>query len=90
MKRIIHFMVLSCRKATELIDKKSVVPLSVTESIQLKVHKKICEACRVYESQGKKIDGILGAHLGEKQPGDTAPTLNPALKNKIIHSLPED
>lgn len=89
MKKVIHFLVLSCRKATELIDKRSVVPLGVRESIQLKVHKTICDACRVYESQSKKMDEILGTSLKEKEHSGPALPSNTSLKNRIISQLPE-
>jgi hypothetical protein len=51
MKKIMHFFFLSCFKATELIEKKIHLKLSVKEKIQLKTHKMMCAACTKYEKQ---------------------------------------
>lgn len=83
MKRIMHFFLLSCRKATALIEKKSVTSLSLKEKIGLGMHKRICDACNAYEKQSKTLDTLL-----REKP---TPTLlrNDALKEKISRSLPE-
>ncbi|NOY49681.1 MAG: hypothetical protein GXO88_03825 [Chlorobi bacterium] len=56
MKRLMNIMFLSCLKATELIEKKLAFKLSITEKIQLAVHKTMCEACSNYEDQSILID----------------------------------
>lgn len=82
MKRITHFIMLSCRRATELIEKKSMVRLSATEKLQLRLHKSICDACTNYEKQSKKIDTLLQS--------DTSETVisNPSLKERLHQQLP--
>ena len=54
-----HFLFLSCLKATELIEKKLHIKLSVKEKLRLKVHKSMCNACRRYDKQSKIIDSAL-------------------------------
>lgn len=61
-KRIMHFLFLSCLKATELIEKGLHVKLSITERLQLAVHKSMCDACRMYEKQSGLIDQSLDLH----------------------------
>jgi len=61
-----HYMFLSCLKATELIDKKSYVPLSCVQNIQLKAHKSMCKACRNYEKQSSLLDKTLNATLNKE------------------------
>ncbi len=59
MKRVMQRMMFSCKKATEMIEKNSIVGLSFPENIQLKMHTAICTACKKYESQSKIIDLVL-------------------------------
>lgn len=58
-----NFLVLSCKKVTELIEKKSVVKLSLKETLQLSLHTSMCSACSRYEKQSKIIDSLLKKHL---------------------------
>jgi len=59
MKKLMHFLFLSCLKATELIEKKLHVKLSIKEKLRLKMHKSMCNACRRYDKQSKIIDNVL-------------------------------
>lgn len=59
MKKIMDLFKLSCKKASELIDKKSVFSLSINENTQLFIHKTMCSACRTHEKQGKILDKLL-------------------------------
>jgi glucose-6-phosphate-specific signal transduction histidine kinase len=84
MKRIVHFFMLSCRKATELIEKKSVTRLSVKEKIGLGLHKSICDACTAYEKQSRKLDQLMRDQSQKNAAGGHTTDL----KEKIIKSLP--
>ena len=81
---------LSCRKATEMIEKKLLTKLSFKEKVQLKMHKSICDACTAYEKQSKNMDELFYKHF--KNIDTTLPetTTNEDLKKKIIDSLPEN
>jgi hypothetical protein len=59
MKKIMRFLLLSCLKATELIEKKLYTKLSISEKIRLSLHKSMCNACRRYENQSKLIDSAI-------------------------------
>jgi len=54
-----HILFLSCLKATELIEKKILFRLSVTERYQLRMHKMMCNACHRYEKQNLFIENNL-------------------------------
>ena len=85
MKKLMNYLMLSCKKATELIEKKSVLGLSWKENMQLKVHTKMCDACTNYQKQSKAIDGILEKHVHDEE---ATPLLeNKQLKENILHSL---
>lgn len=87
MKKPIHTIVLSCKKAAELIDKKSAVALSLKEGIQLQIHTTICEGCKTYQQQSKLIDELLVKHLGNQSETKNNQVENKALKEKIISKL---
>lgn len=51
-----NMLILSCLKATELIEKKLHFKLSFKEKLQLKMHKMMCDACRLYEKQSTLLE----------------------------------
>lgn len=58
---------ISCKKATGLIDKQQIVPLTVSETIQLRLHTTICSICRRYEKQSAWIEQAV-KYLQEQKP----------------------
>lgn len=88
MKKIVHLFILSCKKATELIDKKSLVHLSLKEKLQLHLHKSICDACTAYEKQSKEIDLLLHKHIHDHNTDHKTILKNDLLKEQIIKKLP--
>jgi len=56
MKKIMNILMLSCKKATELIEKRLVTGLSGIEKIQLKVHTAVCKNCSTYKKQSNIIE----------------------------------
>ncbi|NOZ35185.1 MAG: hypothetical protein GXO80_07795 [Chlorobi bacterium] len=68
MKKLIHILFLSCLKATELIEKKLHVQLSFKEKLQLKLHKSMCSACRLYDKQSYIIHKKLSDHYIQNSP----------------------
>lgn len=57
-----HVLFLSCLKATELIEKRFHFKLSLTERIQLKMHKMMCDACTKYEKQSTLIEKSIASN----------------------------
>lgn len=51
MKALMNTLMLSCTKATQLIEKKSVEGLSTTENLRLSMHTAMCNACKQYQQQ---------------------------------------
>ncbi|HJV19806.1 MAG TPA: hypothetical protein VJ552_08010 [Sediminibacterium sp.] len=89
MKKIAHLIMLSCRKATELIEKQFVAKLSLKERVQLNLHKSICDACTAYENQSRLLNDLL-----QKQASITPDQIteqeNEALKANLLKQLPLD
>jgi hypothetical protein len=61
-----QFMMISCQRATELIDKRQAVGLSPLEHVKLRMHTAMCDMCRRYEKQSTALDGMLDTEL--RQP----------------------
>ena len=59
MKKMMNIIVLSCKKATELIEKRLVTKLTSVEKIQLKMHTAVCNQCATYEDQSAIIEKSL-------------------------------
>lgn len=60
---------LSCKKATELIEKRLVTKLTTVEKIQLKMHTAVCSNCSTYESQSDIIENCIAKiHQPDNKP----------------------
>lgn len=81
---------LSCKKATELIEKNLVTKLSLREKVQLKMHKSLCDACTAYEKQSKKMDELFHKHLNSDSDQISNAVQNENLKEKIINTISEN
>lgn len=75
----------SCKKSTELIDKKFILSLSVKESVQLYFHKTICKTCRSYENQSKFIDQAIST-LFDRVPRITSKS-STKRKQQLIRAI---
>ncbi|MCF6367065.1 MAG: hypothetical protein L3J35_12820 [Bacteroidales bacterium] len=82
MKKLMHFLFLSCLKATELIEKKLHIKLSLKEKLRLNVHKSMCNVCRRYDKQSKIMDEALKKH-NHKIPQINIEELKLSIKKKI-------
>lgn len=84
-----QWLMLSCRKATELIEKKLLVKLSSREKIQLKLHKSFCDACTAYEKQSKLIEKLLSKHIHEDdgEIKNNEVVENEKLKKRILEKI---
>jgi predicted transglutaminase-like cysteine proteinase len=83
MKKLIHMLLLSCRQATELIEKKLHGQLSWREEVQLKAHKMICEACSRYEQQSSLIEKGIGARQVKELKAKDIERLKQAINQKL-------
>lgn len=63
MKFLTHLFVLSCYKASALMEKKQNFSLNFIEKLQLKWHKRLCDPCTQYEIQTEYIDRLMEKHI---------------------------
>jgi hypothetical protein len=89
MKKIMNWLMLSCKKATELIEKKLLIKLSFRENVQLKMHKSFCDACTTYEKQSKLIDKLLSknVHKDSQEADNNEVVENEELKKRILDKI---
>jgi len=74
-------LMISCQKATELIEKRTIAVLSWHELVRLRMHLMICEACKRYEKQSRLIDDMMKRRSEEKTSDD--PSLDQSAKQLI-------
>lgn len=82
---------ISCDKATELVEKKSSIGISLIELIQLRFHNLICKGCKIYETQSKLIDNYLKKNSEQSNVISTNELINnisnEKLKEKILNNI---
>ncbi len=76
---------LSCKKATELVEKRIVVGLSTKERVQLKMHTSMCDACKSYEKQSIIMDEAVKQYANGHHHNNLK--LSSTTKQTIIKSL---
>ncbi|CAN5134979.1 hypothetical protein BH09BAC2_BH09BAC2_20810 [soil metagenome] len=68
---IMNAMMLSCVKATELMEMKEHVSLGFLKTMQLHMHTAMCSGCRNYMRQTKLIDELLHRTFETSPVADT-------------------
>lgn len=84
---MMNFLMLSCKKATELIEKKSLFKLTLAEKVQLRMHISVCDACKDFEKQSGMLDTAIRYHYVKRDASEVPQTENKPLKKKIISKL---
>ena len=87
MMRLMNIFMLSCRKATELMEKKLYTDLGQTEKFQLFLHTRMCDACRMYEKQSRFMDSVLRKQSAIPNTKASLKTLHEEVKSKIIEEI---
>lgn len=91
MKRMMWLMnvvMLSCQKATLLMEKKLHSGISFGEKLQLFMHKQMCDSCRLYEKQSHFLHSILKKKSSQAiTPTTISKTLPEDVKYRILKEL---
>ncbi|WP_154855198.1 hypothetical protein [Cyclobacterium xiamenense] len=88
LEKIMTFMLLSCKEATALIEKKAVFPLTFKEKCRLYVHVKMCVVCNLYRHQSQTIEKALSKWINfEGAPEERLPAEK---KAQILEKIKED
>ncbi|MDP1675550.1 MAG: hypothetical protein Q8L88_01700 [Bacteroidota bacterium] len=84
---MMNSLMISCKKATGLIEKRSVIGLSFAEKFQLHIHTAMCSACTNYQKQSVLIDNMLkhtSKHLPANIPAENTDHVS-GLISKILN-----
>lgn len=92
MKKIMNILMLSCCKATELMEKELHFKLNALEKIQLRLHTSMCNACNTYQKNNKLMEDALTKHISStKTPKKYSnATLSDEFKKYLIKHLEEN
>lgn len=83
MRKLMNAIMLSCRKATEFVEKKRHCRLAKMERVRLKMHLSICKDCSNYAKQTGFIDRLLNGH----QKFSSANVDTSSLEKRIITDI---
>ena len=84
-------MFLSCKKASELIEKRLLIGLSFHEKIQLMLHKRMCDACTNYSHQSAELDTYIRNNIKNFPAKNTVENVSVSedYKESILKKLKE-
>lgn len=88
MKKWMNLILLSCKRATELIEKQHVEPLTSKESMQLQIHSAMCSACKSYKKQSAVLDETIAKMV--KPESESNEVLSSKTKETIIKKINEE
>ncbi len=77
-------MMLSCVKATELMEMKEYVPLGLLKTMQLHMHTAMCSGCRNYMKHTKLINELLQKKFSAVPVTENTDDLEAAIISKIL------
>jgi hypothetical protein len=84
-EKLMNKMLLSCKEATLLIEKKQVYPLAFKENIRLYIHTKMCFVCNIYQYQSRVMENAILKWIQEADKQKTM--LSQKVKDNIIFRL---
>ena len=89
MKKLMNILMLSCKRSSELIEKKLFSKLTVIEKIQLTMHTSMCDACKSWEKQSEDLDHSLKNHFHNHPSKDDSDqvSLTEEAKEAIIRKV---
>jgi len=81
-EKLMNALMLSCVKATELMEQKEYIPLSFQQRIQLQMHVAMCSGCKNYKKQTVLINKLLNKAFNAANAVDTT-----ELEKKIVSKI---
>ncbi len=81
---IMNATMLSCVKATELMEMKENVPLGLLKTMQLHMHTAMCSGCRNYMKQSRLIDELIEKKFNAIAAVENTEELEALITTKLI------
>ncbi|WP_421751163.1 hypothetical protein [Croceimicrobium sp.] len=80
--KLLQTLILSCKDASSLIQKKEEGKLGLIQGLQLRVHLSVCVFCRHYEKQSGRINEFIDQYFKDRKP-QAQEKFKEELKSKI-------
>ena len=87
-------MMISCKKAAELVCQSLDRPLSIRERLQLRFHLLMCRGCKAFMEQSRRLDEAIRKHFHEldrakleAQADELPPEACERMKQKLHEAL---
>lgn len=87
--KLMRLLFYPCRKASELIDRRSIEPLTAAEKVRLSMHLSMCNKCSGYAKHSEFVDAAL-ERLFEENLKDDKKQLDEESKRELIKKLQEE
>ncbi|AQX11113.1 hypothetical protein BAX94_14875 [Elizabethkingia meningoseptica] len=88
LKKIIHFLILPCSKATFLIEKRMHTPLTFIEKIRLNAHLTACKWCISYDRKARFLHEALKNLVQKKESETPVYSIdNKLLKEEVLKKI---
>ena len=81
---IMNAMMLSCVKATQLVEMKESAPLGFIRTMQLHIHTAMCSGCRNYMKQSQLINQLLHKNFSVIPVIENTEELETLILSKIV------
>ncbi len=75
---------LSCVKATQLMEMKEHVPLGIIKTMQLHMHTAMCSGCRNYMMQSRLINELLQKNYAKATDIENTDELEAKIISKVL------
>ena len=85
MEVIMKKALYSCKRATELVDRRSLEPLSLVDNLRLNIHLKMCDACHRYQKESAFLDAQLSRGFKFTRKGLSNEEKEPIIKHIHDH-----
>lgn len=79
-------LMISCKRATELVEIQHEKKLSFSQSFKLKLHFMLCKICDIYAQQSKKLNSMVEKFI-RHQSNEIEKQDTNNLKKKIVSQL---
>jgi hypothetical protein len=87
MKKLMNFIMLSCKKASGLIVKRESFDLSPVEKMRLYFHLMMCDACSAFSKQSEMIQQVMEKEYNNPEGAPATKDIPENLKEKILSNL---
>ncbi|MBL0126423.1 MAG: hypothetical protein IPP83_02965 [Flavobacteriales bacterium] len=82
---LMNTLMLSCRKATELMERRTMEALGTLDRMQLWMHLRVCDGCRAFQKQNARIDEMMEVRDQPETSLDTT-----GLEERVLTALEKD